>query len=71
MPAGKRRVVRVLVDRAPYAVAERHRRGIEGLGLDEVAEVTRVEQLDRLEEADPMGGSRTCWRCPRPASTGR
>jgi ribosome maturation factor RimP len=67
-PAGKRRILKVLIDRDPYA----ERPGsagpplpapdvpIEGLSLDEVAEASRLvsEQLDRLTgEGDPLDGT--------------
>jgi ribosome maturation factor RimP len=67
-PAGKRRILKVLIDRDPYA--ERTGSGgaplpapdepIDGLSLDEVAEASRLvsEQLDRLSgEADPLEGT--------------
>jgi ribosome maturation factor RimP len=67
-PAGKRRILKVLIDRDPYA----ERPGsagpplpppdvpIDGLSLDEVAEASRLvsEQLDRLTgEGDPLEGT--------------
>lgn len=53
MPAGKRRLVRVLVDRALPATAA-PTDVIAPLDLDQVAEVTRVIS-DRLDETDAMG----------------
>lgn len=53
MPAGKRRLVRVLVDRSLPAVADATA-VIPALDLDQVAEVTRVIS-DRLDETDAMG----------------
>ena len=53
MPAGKRRLVRVLVDRALPADAD-PKSVIPPLDLDHVAEVTRVIS-DRLDETDAMG----------------
>jgi ribosome maturation factor RimP len=61
VPAGKRKVLRVLVDRDPYiGPARPPEEPIEGLSLDEVAEASRAVGtfLDGLEEsADPMGGT--------------
>lgn len=53
MPAGKRRLVRVLVDRALAADAE-ETAVIPPLDLDHVADVTRVIS-ERLDETDAMG----------------
>lgn len=53
MPAGKRRLVRVLVDRALPDGGE-PTDAIPPLDLDQVAEVTRVIS-DRLDETDAMG----------------
>jgi ribosome maturation factor RimP len=53
MPAGKRRLVRVLVDRALPADSDASS-VIPPLDLDHVAEVTRVVS-DRLDETDAMG----------------
>jgi len=62
-PAGKRRVLKVLVDRDPYADGFATAAGpdepIDGLTLDEVADASRVvsERLDRLTGAqDPLDG---------------
>jgi ribosome maturation factor RimP len=67
-PAGKRRILKVLIDRDPYA--ERSSSAgpplpapdvpIDGLSLDEVAEASRLvsEQLDRLTgDGDPLDGT--------------
>ena len=58
-PAGRRSVVRVVVDRDP------------GVTLDDIAEVSRAvsEVLDRND--DGMGRRPTCSRSPAPGSTGR
>lgn len=53
MPAGKRRLVRVLVDRNLPDDADPEA-AIPSLDLDQVAEVTRVVS-DRLDETDAMG----------------
>jgi ribosome maturation factor RimP len=62
VPAGRRRVLKVLVDRDPYAGPNPLAPDvpIEGLSLDEVAEVSRTvgTQLDRLTgPQDPLDGS--------------
>lgn len=61
VPAGKRKVLRVLVDRDPYAGAPRPpEEPVEGLSLDEVAEISRSlsNRLDALPAAqDPMAGT--------------
>ena len=64
VPAGKRKVLRILVDRDPYAGEPRPpEQPVEGLSLDEVAEASRAvsDLLDQLAEgkgssADPMAG---------------
>jgi ribosome maturation factor RimP len=60
-PAGKRRILKVLVDRDVFAqdngVADSP---VEGLSLDEVAEASRIvsTHLDELADAaDPLGGT--------------
>lgn len=53
MPAGKRRLVRVLVDRAVLVDGD-PTTAIPSLDLDQVAEVTRVVS-DHLDETDAMG----------------
>jgi ribosome maturation factor RimP len=62
MPAGKRRVLKVLIDRDPYAdgAFPDPEQPIDGLSLDEVAEASRLvsERLDGLTGgADPMEGA--------------
>jgi ribosome maturation factor RimP len=61
IPAGKRKVLRVLVDRDPYDGGARPpEEPIDGLTLDEVAEASRTVStyLDQLaEDADPMAGA--------------
>jgi ribosome maturation factor RimP len=62
VPAGRRRVLKVLVDRDPYAGHEQLPPDvpIEGLSLDEVAEVSRTvgARLDALTgPQDPLDGS--------------
>jgi ribosome maturation factor RimP len=61
VPAGKRKVLRILVDRDPYA-GEQHppEETIDGLSLDEVAQISRTVStcLDALtEEQDPLAGT--------------
>jgi ribosome maturation factor RimP len=68
-PAGKRRILKVLIDRDPYAERADSSAAaplpapdvpIEGLSLDEVADASRLvsEQLDRLTgAADPLDGT--------------
>lgn len=60
-PAGKRRVLRLLIDREPFAAPELPPdQPIDGLTLDEVADATRVvsEVLDGLDGAtDPLEGT--------------
>jgi ribosome maturation factor RimP len=61
IPAGKRKILRVLVDRDPFEDADRApEEPIEGLTLDEVADASRVVGtfLDQLAgDADPLGGA--------------
>lgn len=61
-PAGKRRVLKVLIDRDPYAngTDPSSDQPIDGLSLDEVAEASRLvsERLDGLTgAADPLEGT--------------
>jgi ribosome maturation factor RimP len=69
MPAGKRRILKVLIDRDPYATgqpvasagaAAEADQPIDGLSLDEVAEASRVvsAHLDTLTgDDDPLAGA--------------
>ena len=61
MPAGKRKVLRVLVDRDPYAGEPLPpEEPIDGLSLDEVAEISRTvsSRLDGLSaDDDPLAGT--------------
>jgi ribosome maturation factor RimP len=62
VPAGKRRILKVLIDRDPWAdgAGQPADEPIEGLSLDEVAEASRLvsEQLDSLNgAADPLDGT--------------
>jgi ribosome maturation factor RimP len=59
LPSGRRRVLKLLVDRDPYAEEQPPDVPIEGLSLDEVAEVSRVvgDRLDGLDaHEDPLAG---------------
>jgi ribosome maturation factor RimP len=59
LPGEQRRVVRVLVDRDPYAEEQPPDVPIDGLSLDEVADVSRTvgDRLDRLHpDDDPLDG---------------
>lgn len=60
VPAGKRKVLRVLVDRDPYAGPPRPpEEPVDGLSLDEVAEISRSlsSRLDAVPtDQDPMAG---------------
>lgn len=59
LAGGQRRVVKVLVDRDPYAEEQPPDVPIAGLSLDEVADVSRTvgDRLDRLDpEDDPLDG---------------
>jgi ribosome maturation factor RimP len=60
-PAGKRRVLKVLVDRDVFAQDDAAAdTAVEGLSLDEVAEASRLvsTHLDQLPESgDPLGGT--------------
>jgi ribosome maturation factor RimP len=61
VPAGKRKVLRILVDRDPYA-GDQHapEDTIDGLSLDEVAQISRTVSscLDALtDEQDPLAGT--------------
>jgi ribosome maturation factor RimP len=61
VPAGKRKVLRILVDRDPYA-GDQHapEDSIDGLSLDEVAQISRTVSgcLDALtDEQDPLAGT--------------
>lgn len=53
-PAGKRRLVRILVDRAVEVDDEDRVSSVPPLSLDEVADVTRLVS-EALDEADAMG----------------
>lgn len=53
-PAGKRRLVRILVDRAVHVDDEDRASSIPPLSLDEVGDVTRLVS-EALDEADAMG----------------
>lgn len=53
-PAGKRRLVRILVDRAVEVDEEDRVSSVPPLSLDEVADVTRLVS-EALDEADAMG----------------
>lgn len=59
LPSGRRRVLKVLVDRDPYAEEQPPDVPIAGLSLDEVAEVSRAvgNRLDGLDaDEDPLDG---------------
>lgn len=59
LPSGRRRVLKVLVDRDPYAEEQAPDAPIAGLSLDEVAEASRAveDRLDGLAGAeDPLDG---------------
>jgi ribosome maturation factor RimP len=59
VPTGRRRVLKVLVDRDPYAEEQAPDAPVAGLSLDEVADVSRAvgERLDELgPDEDPLDG---------------